>query len=220
MKSNMLRTGTGLVATAIVLALAVHVTAVRAEEPDPSPGLDGVVVRLCTESADIGSVYCSNQGEIIASQAAQTREFDLNRSQGTKVTLPGSFRFTASQLNQAGGLPRAVVYGPIQGFYEGRNSAWFWGVMFRDDHVEQYYFDNPTELFDYGLGTPGYGLELSPTAEYALDFAYSTFADFGHKAYYVTIYLDQSVGPLANPGIGSPASLGGQVWGRQQPPAN
>lgn len=91
MKSNMLRTGAGLVVASTMLALAVQATAVRAEEPNPSPGLDGVVVRLCTESHDFDSVYCSSPNELIAAQPAETRTFIFN-TEGVTMTLPGSDR--------------------------------------------------------------------------------------------------------------------------------
>lgn len=219
MKSNMLRTGAGLIAIVTALALAIQVTAVRAEEPDPSPGLDGVTVRLCTESADVSNVYCSSPGEVIATQIAETRTFDVIPNGGT-MTLPGSFRFTSSELAQAGGLPRAVVYGPIQGFYEGIGSAYFWGVMFRDNVITQFFNDNPTEVSAGALGSPGMGLDLSHTRQFGKDFGFTPYAAFQAQPYYVTIYLDQSLSnyPVTNPGIGTPTTLDGQVWGRQNRP--
>lgn len=219
MKSNMFRTGAGLFATAIALVLAIQVTAVRAEEPNPDPGLDGVTVRLCTESADVSNVYCSSPGEVIATQIAQERTFAVSIDGGA-MTLPGSFRFTSSELAQAGGLPRAVVYGPIQGLYEQFGSAYFWGVMFRDNIISQWFDDNPTEVSVGALGSPGMGLDLSHTRQYGKDFAFNPLAAFHAQPYYVTIYLDQSLNnyPVPNPGIGTPTTLDGQVWGSQNRP--
>lgn len=215
---NTFLTSTTVAAAAAVLALAAHATTARAEEPNPSPALDGVQVRLCTDGWDVDARYCSASGEVIATQTSQPRLFDAGPD--AEVTLPGSFRFTAVELAEAAryGLPRAVVFGPIYGVYEGEVAGYIWGTLFRDNDAYAGYTGVHTEVHQNYLGDPALGLDTSFTRQYGKEFAFIPHALFNTIPYYVTIYLDQSLpGMQANPGIGTPNTLDGQVWGMQNP---
>lgn len=211
--------GAKLAAAAAVLGFAAHAATARAEEPNPSPGLDGVDVRLCTEGWDADLRYCSSPDEVIASQTSQTRVFDAGPR--ATVTLEGSFRFTAAELAAAGelGHPRAIVYGPIHGTYEAQLAAWIWGTLFRNNDALDGFTGVHTEIHEYVVGDPGLGLDTSFTRQYGKEFAFMPHAIFVTIPHYVSIYLDQSLpGMMPNPGIGTPNTLDGQVWGMQGAP--
>lgn len=206
--------GTGAVALMFgLLGVAGTPAAVKAETSNPQPGFDGVIVRLCTEGADIDNLYCSSQNEILASQTATTRTYT---SSGGTVALPGTYQFTNAQLSSGGGSPRAVVFGPISGTYSGFGSAWIWGYLFKNATIGQPADGIPTELFSYALGAAGAGLANSRSGSVGREFAFTPLAQFNFAPYYVSVYLDQALpGGLANPGIGTPNTLDGQVWGWQ-----
>lgn len=214
---NALRLSLALVAGALV-AFASEPRGSSAEEPNPKPGLPTVVVQLCIESADFNNIYC-DPGEVIASQVSETRTYPMWG--GGEMTLPGTYQFTQAELNQAPGSPRAVVFGPIHGIYEGYPSAWIWGAIWKNGTLGQPYWlpGVPTELFRGALGNPSTGLDLSRSGEFQKEFAFYPHAQFAFDPYYVVVYLDQSVsGQIANPGIGNPNTLDGQVWGMDVSP--
>ncbi len=211
----------GTLAGVALLGLASSPAGVGAEEPDPQPGLDNVTVRLCVESNDSGNTYC-DRNEVLATQQSATRAFPVGTG-GNPMTLAGTFSFSSSQLESD--FPRAVVFGPISGIYQGISQAWLWGSLWRDGTIGEGFFleEIPTELFVGGLGAPGAGLDFSSTSQYNREYAFQPLAWFGMSAYYVVLYLDATppgYPGLANPGIGDPDTLDGQVWGWSAAPPN
>ncbi|MBK7780637.1 MAG: hypothetical protein IPJ58_07685 [Ardenticatenia bacterium] len=196
-----------------LLCLAGTPVATQAETSNPLPGLDGVTVRLCTETADADNLYCSSPGEVLNTQTAISRVYNSGNG-GSSPVLPGTYRFTSAQLQASS--PRAVVFGPISGLYAGLGSAWIWGYLFKNGTIGQDVDGIPTELFSYALGAPGTGIATSYTGTVGQEFGYLPLAEFISRPYYVTLYLDQVIpGGLPNPGIGQVNTLDGQVWGWQ-----
>ena len=214
MKKLLLGTGSLALLFGVMNLIATPATT-QAETSNPQPGLDGVTVRLCAETADPDNLYCSSPGETVATQTAITRVYQSNG--GGTPPLPGTYRFTAAQLQVSS--PRAVVFGPISGLYSGLGSAWIWGFLFKNSSISQAIDDVPTELFDYALGAPGTGIASSLTGSVGREFGYFPLADFLARPYYVAVYLDQAIpGGQPNPGIGQVVTLDGQVWGWQITP--
>ncbi len=209
----------GTMAGVALLGLASSPAGVGAEEPDPQPGLDNVTVRLCIESPfDLDRRYCG-PGEILAQQTSTERTYELYG--GGQTTLPGTFQFLSSDLNQGGGAPRAVVFGPISGTYEGYTAAFLWGVLFRDGilggnyHLTGY----STEIFQTTLGPVGNGLDGSYTGEFNLEYGFQPWVRFGTFPYYVALYLDESLpGMLPPPALPPLSTIDGQVWGWSSAP--
>lgn len=196
-----------------LLGMAATPAAIKAETTNPQPGLDGATVRLCEEGLDADGNYCSSPGETLATQTAITRVFT---TLGGPATLPGTYRFTSAELASGNGGPRAVVFGPISGTYSGYASAWIWGFLCKNASLQQPLVGIPTELHQTTLGAPGAGLATSQTGSVGREYTFPPLATFYQTPYYVTVYLDQSLpGGPANPGIGSPNTLDGQVWGWQ-----